>query len=240
MLLERCPNLEELTIGGSAPCPRPFNIRHVTAGRWPRMRSLTLGDMAIQFGKDEKTLLQESEAFTQFFVAHPSLQTLVFQHAGGSGFPSSLSLPRSALPCIKSFSGPLQYIKSLPNPRALQELTIPTLHHSTSSLPPICAILQGLPSLVSLSIWIDLSFANCTTPHDDRNIFGMLLECCPRLHHFDVMCFTRPTFHVVSVLSSLYLPCIHNTCSTSESVFGRVTALTPTSIIFAHKDLQNQ
>lgn len=196
MLLERCSTLEELTIGGRAPSPRPFNIRHLTAGRWPRLRSLTLGDMVIQFGKDEKALLEESEAFMRFLVAHPLLQTLAFQHAGGHGFPSSLSLPRSALPNIKSFSGPPIYIKSLPKPRALQELTISTLHHSTSSLPPICAILQGLPYLTSLSIWIDLSFTNRNSPHDDGSVFSMLLECCPRLHHFDVMCFTRPTFHV--------------------------------------------
>lgn len=201
MLLERCTTLEELTIGGLAPSPRPFNIRHVTAGRWPRLRSLTLGDMTLMLGRGEKALLQENEAFRQFFLAHPSLQTLAFQHAGGTGFPSSLSLPRSALPSVTSFRGPPRYVKSLPNPRYLRELTISTLHHSMSSLPPTCAILKGLPSLSSLSISIDLSFASHNTPHADRKIFSMLLQCCPRLHHIDVMCFTRPTFYVVSMLS---------------------------------------
>ena len=201
MLLERCPNLEALAIGGTVPCPRPFNIQHITAGRWPRLRSLTIGDMAIQLGHDEKALLQGSKAFMQFLVAHPSLQTLSFQHTGGSRFPTSLSLPRSALPHIKSFVGPPGYIRTLPNPKSIQELTISTLHHSTSSLPPTCSILQGLPSLVSLSIWIDLSFASPNTPHDDGSVFEMLLERCPRLHHIDIMCFTQPTFHVVSGLS---------------------------------------
>ena len=156
--------------------------------------------MAIQLGKDEKTLLHESEEFTKFLVAHPLLQTLAFQHAGGHGFPTSLSLPRSALPSLKSFTGPPTYVKTLPNPRALQELTISTLHHSMSSFPPICAILQGLPTLGSLSVWIDLSFANRNMPHDDGSLFGMLLQGCPHLHHLDVMCFTLPTFHVVSAL----------------------------------------
>jgi hypothetical protein len=207
MLLERCPTLEELTIGGTAPSPRPFNIRHVTAGRWPRLRSLTLGDMVLQFGKDGKALLQENKAFTQFLLAHPLLQTVAFQHTGGNGYPPSLSLPRFALPNIKSFSGPPKYIKTLPNPKAVQELTISTLHHSISSIPPTCAILQGLPSLHSLSIWIDLSFTSCHTPHDDGSMFGMLLDCCPRLRHLDVRCFTQPTFHVVSVpVVPPYLP----------------------------------
>jgi hypothetical protein len=58
--------------------------------------------------------------------------------------------------------------------------------------------LQGLPSLLSLSIWIDLSFTSCQTPHDDGTMFGMLLDSCPRLRHLDVRCFTQPTFHVVS------------------------------------------
>ncbi|KAG6836130.1 hypothetical protein H0H93_011089, partial [Arthromyces matolae] len=47
MLLENCPNLQELSIGGSAPSPRIFDTRHVTAGRWPRLRKLTLGDMQL-------------------------------------------------------------------------------------------------------------------------------------------------------------------------------------------------
>jgi hypothetical protein len=201
--LERCPTLEELTIGGTAPSPRPFNIQHITAGRWPRLRSLTIGDMAIQSRHDEKAWLQGNEAFMKFFIAHPSLQTLSFQHAGGSGFPVSLSLPWFALPRIKSFGGPPAYIKTLPNPRSIQELTISTLHHSASSLPPTCSILQGLPSLISLSIWIDLSFANPNTPHDDGSVFEMLLECCPRLHHIDVMCFTQPTFHAKTFSDAL-------------------------------------
>jgi hypothetical protein len=224
MLLERCPTLEELTLGGTAPSPRPFNIRHIAAGQWPHIRSLTLGDMTIQFGKDAKTSFQETEAFMKFLVAHPSLQTLAFQHAGGSGFPSSLSLPRSALPNIKSFGGPPEYIKTLPNPRSIQELTISTLHHSISSLPPTCAILQGLTSLASLSIWIDLSFSSRNTPRDDGGVFGMLLERCPRLHHINVMCFTQPTFHVVSVLSFFYLPCIY---STSQKEFSDALLCSP-------------
>ncbi|CAA7266164.1 unnamed protein product [Cyclocybe aegerita] len=47
MLLERSPRLESLTLGGPAPAPRILDVRHFTAGRWPRLRELVLGDVAV-------------------------------------------------------------------------------------------------------------------------------------------------------------------------------------------------
>lgn len=210
MIIEHCPNLEELTIGGVAPSPRIFDIQHVTHGRWPRLHSLTLGDMVLQSGngKDQQNQNRssgESQSFTRFLVAHPSLQSIAFQHSGGHNFPPSFFLPHSALLRITSFSGPPKYVTTLPNPALLQDLTLTSLHHSVMSFPPTCAILKSLPSLVSLSIWIDLSFANRKMLHDDEYIFRTLLESCPQLIHLDVKCFTRPTFHIVSPPSSCNL-----------------------------------
>ncbi|KAF9463246.1 hypothetical protein BDZ94DRAFT_1308981 [Collybia nuda] len=200
MILERCPNLEELTIGGVAPSPRCFDIQHVTRGRWPRLQSLTLGDMILLQCDGEQRSQNcfpgENHSFTGFLVAHPSLREISFQHSGGKNFPSSFSLPDSALPKVTSFSGPLKYVTTLPNPMLLQALTLTSLYHSIMSFPSTCTILKGLPSLLSLSIWIDLSFSNRKILHDDGDIFRSLLESCPQLVHFDVKCFTRPTFHI--------------------------------------------
>ncbi|KAF8065290.1 hypothetical protein FPV67DRAFT_1671562 [Lyophyllum atratum] len=203
MLLEHCPNLEVLTIGGPAPSPRLFDTRHVTAGRWPRLRKLTLGDMRLQqpSGPDEK--IPEGQALGNFLTAHPHLREVAFFHPGGTGFPSDLVLPRYALPRMTSFSGPGRFIKSLPHPGLIRHLRITTLHHCLSAFPPTYAMLKALPSLTSLTLWIDLSFANRNVVHDDGNIFRSLLECCPQLLHFEVFCFTRPTFHVKEFSAAL-------------------------------------
>ncbi|KAG6853525.1 hypothetical protein C0991_003520 [Blastosporella zonata] len=123
MLLENCPNLQDLAIGGSAPSPRIFDTRHVTAGRWPRLRKLTLGDMQLQSPSDHNG-------------------------KGKSAFTT-------------------------------------------------------MPYLLSLTIWIDLSFSNRKTIHDDGDIFRAVLDCCPSLLHFEVFCFTRPSFHIKEFSAAL-------------------------------------
>ncbi|RDB28146.1 hypothetical protein Hypma_001390 [Hypsizygus marmoreus] len=202
MLLERCPGLTELTIGGSAPSPRLFDTRHVMAGRWPRLRKLTLGETIILHASQDENA-PETQALNKFLAAHPTLREIAFQHPGTYGYPDSLLLPQNALPRVESFSGPPRYVRALTHPARLKSLAITTLHHCPSAFPPTCAILHGFPSLTSLSIWIDLSFARRNPLHDGGNIFRTILECCPRLIHFDVSCFTRPTFHVKEFSAAL-------------------------------------
>lgn len=215
MLLERCPRLEELTIGGPAPSPRVFDIRHVTVGRWLRLRSITIGDMAfISSNQSEEQTRKDHAAFMAFFAAHPTLQTISLQHAGGSAnFPSAFTLPPNALPNLNSFGGPLKFVRTLPNPRRLRHLTLTCLHHSTSAFPPTLAVLRELRALVSLNIWIDLSFGQSyglgartggengakrgQQRFDDLFVMQSLLTSSPGLKKLDVACFTRPTFGMV-------------------------------------------
>ncbi|KDR77173.1 hypothetical protein GALMADRAFT_225310 [Galerina marginata CBS 339.88] len=218
MLLERSPRLEELAIGGSAPSPRMFDIRHVTAGRWPRLRSITLGDMVmIASTKGEEQARKDHAAFMAFFVAHPGLQCIVLQHAGGSvHFPGAFVLPASALPNVHTFGGPLKFVKTLPIPQRLRHLTLTSLHHTASSFPPTFAALQELRWLESLSIWVDLSFGiQVSSPgsfgyggrtsgdslrgyqkYDDVQVLKNLVVSRPGLKHLEVACFTRPTFSI--------------------------------------------
>ena len=215
MLLERCPRLEELTIGGPAPSPRVFDIRHVTAGRWLRLRSVTIGDMVlISSTQSEEQARKDQAAFMAFFAAHPTLRSISLQHAGGSvNFPSAFILPPNALPNLSSFGGPLKFVKTLPHPRRLRHLTLTCLHHSNSAFPPTLAVLQQLKTLVSLSIWVDLSFGQSygtgarisgengakrgQQKFDDLVVMQSLLASSPGLKELDMACFTRPTFGMV-------------------------------------------
>ena len=225
MLLERSPRLEELTIGGPAPSPRVFDIRHITAGRWLRLRSITIGDMAlISSTQSEEQARKDHAAFMAFFAAHPTLRSISLQHAGGSAnFPSAFILPPNALPNLNSFGGPLKFVRTLPNPCRLRHLTLTCLHHSTSAFPATLAVLQELRTLVSLSIWIDLSFGQSyglgtrtggengakkgQQRFDDVLVMQSLLASSPGLKELDVACFTRPSFGMVcaDILHLLYI-----------------------------------
>ncbi|KAG2007227.1 hypothetical protein CC2G_014940 [Coprinopsis cinerea AmutBmut pab1-1] len=198
MLIERCPRLEELTLNAVAPAHRIFDARNVTLGRWPRLRSITLGDMALQEStKDDISSVQDYQAFMKFFANHPRLQHIALQHAGGSTiFPSSFALPFSALPRLESFHGPLKYLRSIPHPEKLRHLTLTSLHHTMSSFQPTFNALQDFPNLESLSVWIDLSFGGQLYLQDETQLFSSFLNACPTLRHLHVMCFTRPTFRV--------------------------------------------
>ncbi|KAF9482460.1 hypothetical protein BDN70DRAFT_892518 [Pholiota conissans] len=213
MLLERCPRLEELKIGGSFPSPRIFDIRHVTIGRWPCLRRITLGDMVlISQTKGEQQACKDHAAFMTFFAAHPNLRAVHLQHTGGSAhFPSSFSLPDNALPNVTSFSGPLKLVKSLPNLHNLRDLTLTTLHHTTSSFPATYAVLRDLKKLKSLSIWIDLSFGSSgsyafgrtsgenmktSSKYDDIHVLRSLATAIPTIKHLEISCFTCPPFSV--------------------------------------------
>ncbi|KAJ7851989.1 hypothetical protein B0H13DRAFT_2399116 [Mycena leptocephala] len=205
MLVEHCPDLEELIIGGAAPCPRLFDIRPVSYGQWPRLRSLTLGDLVMQ--APPKNDRRKEPSFMAFLRSHPQLRIIKMQHVGGESFPPSLALPPAALPCLRTFSGPLPYVRTLPQPWLLQHLSLNGLQHSTSSFPRLFSTLQQLTSLISLSLLIDLSlytsFTRSLQPRDHTKIFQSLLASCPKLSHLDLLCFTQPTFNVAEFSNAL-------------------------------------
>ncbi|KAJ7481777.1 hypothetical protein FB451DRAFT_1237132 [Mycena latifolia] len=204
MLVEHCPDLEELVIGGAAPCPRFFDIRPVSYGQWPRLRSLTLGDLAMHAPpKTKNDAARTPPSLMAFLQSHPQLRCVNIQHVGGvNTFPSSLNLPPTALPSLRTFSGPLAYVRTLPQPWLLQELSLTGLQHSTSSFPRLFSTLEQLRSLRSLSILIDLSLYTSVSrtlyPRDHGKIFYGIFASCPRLAHLDLRCFTQPAFSIVS------------------------------------------
>jgi len=170
MLLERSPRLEELTLGGPAPSPRIFDIRHVTSGRWPRLRSISLGDMML-ISADRCGEVEGNKAFHDFFTFHKELRHVGLDHAGSSAFfPDTFDFGSrdgqagalENLPKLESFSGSLKYVKTLPSKarRRLKALRLTCLHHTVAAVGPTVNVLYDLNSLEELSVWVDLSFGS--------------------------------------------------------------------------------
>ncbi|KAF6751609.1 hypothetical protein DFP72DRAFT_1172030 [Ephemerocybe angulata] len=198
MLIERCPRMEELSLSAPAPAHRLFDVRNVVLGRWPRLKSITLGDMILQSGtRDDGTAMADYQTFMKFFTTHTRLRHVAFQQSvGASTFPSAFSVPFSALSNLESFHGPLKYLRSIPHPEKLRFLTLTSLHHTTSSFSPTFTALQDFQNLESLSVWVDLSFGGQLNLQDESQLFNTFLLACPTLRHFQLMCFTRPNFRM--------------------------------------------
>ena len=170
MLLERSPRLEDLTLGGPAPSRRIFDIRHVTSGRWPRLRSVALGDMAL-ISAEKEDEIEAKKAFQTFFHFHRELRHIGLEHASGSAFfPGSFEFESvegspdlmDVLPKLESFAGSLKYVKTLPfqTRRQLKYLKLTSIHHSIAAIGPTTNVLRDLHALEELSTWIDLSFGS--------------------------------------------------------------------------------
>lgn len=171
MLLERSPRLEDLTLGGPAPSPRIFDIRHVTCGRWPRLRSISLGDMVLISAEKWDDEVKARLAFQTFFHFHRELRHIGLEHASGSRFfPGAFEFspmegsPDSVdvLPKLESFSGSLKYVKTLPSRtrKQLKALRLTCFHHNVASIGPTINVLRDLTALEELSAWVDLSFSS--------------------------------------------------------------------------------
>ena len=200
MLIERCPYMEELSLSAPAPAHRLLDVRNVVFGRWPHLKSITLGDMVLQgTSKEEGHSLADNQAFSKFFAAHSRLRSIAFQHTPGSAtFPASFSVPFSALRHLESFQGPLKYLRSIPHPEKLRFLTLTSLHHTVSSFSSTFTTLQDFPHLESLNVWVDLSLGGQLSMQDNSQLFNTFLLATPSLRHLQILCFTRPTFSVVS------------------------------------------
>lgn len=232
MILERSPRLEELTLGGPAPSPRMFDIRHVTSGRWPRLRSITLGDMVL-ISSERGGEVEAYKAFQNFFVFHKELKHVGLEHTGSSAFfPGVFDFGQpegtttlDVLPKLESFSGSLKYVKTLPfrARRRLKSLKLTYLHHNLAAVGPTINVLRDLSSLEEFGIWLDLSFGSTAgssrrssldgggrsggeqgVMSDDARVLGAILDACSeKLKHLDIACFTRPGFTVVRLFPSV-------------------------------------
>ncbi|RDB15634.1 hypothetical protein Hypma_004008 [Hypsizygus marmoreus] len=203
MLVNRCPDLEELSICSFSSSTRIFDFRPVTEGRWPNLHSLTLGSFGYQ---SDFTLGPTSEsAFARFLDDHPSLRYIRLQwnfKRWMSPEEVPMVLSPTALPELETFIGIYQQLARLPNPDSIEtvDLTCEPLHEGR--LDAICDVLRRLTSLSSLDLWTHVPEPN----QDHTHLFRSILSSCPKLTDLHLMCTTTFTAKPLKqLLSQLHL-----------------------------------
>ncbi|KAI6046126.1 hypothetical protein EDC04DRAFT_2632102 [Pisolithus marmoratus] len=181
MLIRRCPNLEDLHISG-APF-LPVSVVHpLCYARWPRLRSLSLGDIVLDWQPRGGGV---KPPFIAFLEAHPHLQTLRTSHAALS--PALLtSLEHGTLPNLKRFAGSLEHLQGLTQiyPQITSvAIDEPLVIRDTAPLLA-AGVLQGLRCLTELRVAFVFQ-----TAYEGVN-------ACPRLTKLELVCVRRPPFTV--------------------------------------------
>jgi hypothetical protein len=227
MLLNHSPHLEDLTIDILPSSSRRIDIRRLTSGHWPGLRSLTLGGRVVLSDQFADTA-PVGASFSDFLVAHPTLGNLVLYRVQGWNSPADLSVSSrtSTLPQFDSVGGNLRDIVGLTNSLSLKSIQLTSWPCDPSWTTPICT---NLTSLTSLDIWLTCG----DTPANHHSMFRHLLSACPRLSHLGVSCSSNPTFNVVC--SSIHNNFLSKIISSLERIFGRNPLCPTAQVILSHK-----
>ncbi|KII92598.1 hypothetical protein PLICRDRAFT_172671 [Plicaturopsis crispa FD-325 SS-3] len=194
MLINRCPNLEELCIEGTYVLSA--NAHELTRGRWPKLRKLTLGDVLVDWHTPAPT---EKRPFIDFLETHSSLQSLsISRHVlPHTHMPM---LDPEALPNLTHFGGTLEQLQALPRlhssiksigfrePMLMREITPLT----------VSGLLQSLSSLTELSIAFALH-----SMYDSSSLLRSLTSSCPQLRHLELTCGHKPSFQLESFAKTI-------------------------------------
>jgi hypothetical protein len=189
MLIQRCPNLEELTIDGISPMPTDAHM--LVEGRWPKLRKLSLGDVSIDWvpGPVDPT---QKRPFITWLEAHPTLESLnLSRHTIQSAYLSDLDATSLHL---SSFSGTMPQLQALPHIHSsLKSATFrePLLTRDVSP-QAVASLLQGMSNLTDLKISFMLH-----SMYDSGNLLRSLIASCPHLKHLDLTCGSKPSFQLV-------------------------------------------
>ncbi|KAL4243969.1 hypothetical protein ABKN59_010055 [Abortiporus biennis] len=206
MLSTRSPNLEVLVLGGTSN--EPGNFSRLAMARWPRLRSLTIGDMVF----DSSSLHPISNRnFLDFLECHPNLQSLhLLGHPDVTPIELGL-LDGGALPKLKSFTGSLSQLRALtirgfpahvpPNQRGsllsplsstLESICFPEPMPLRDLTPlAISGVLSSLNALTSLTISFSLQ-----SGYDSNGVLRTIVSSCPQLLHLDLTCAYKPSFYL--------------------------------------------
>lgn len=191
MLIDRCPNLEELSIDGRYPVPT--DIHHIADGRWPNLRKLTLGDVCTDW-IPRSLNAGEKRPFIAFLEAHPMLEYLDLSRHTVQPIHLA-SLDSTSLSRVTSFSGTHQQLQALPHLHS--ELKSLTFHDSVETrevaAPTVASLLRELTSLTDLRISFTLH-----SMYDSGNLLRSLIQSCPKLRHLELTCAHKPSFQLVS------------------------------------------
>jgi len=193
MLVKRCPNLEQLAIDGYSP-HAPVDAHGLVRGRWPKLRSLLIGDVVLDWHVELNPAL--GRPFRAFLEAHRTLEQLhLHSHAPSVAAPSVLAnLDPDALTKVSTFSGALAQAQVLPSRATLKTLRVPdalVLREGTSL--SVSASLAVLPALASLTIAFRLEQG-----YDNGSVLHAIVGACPHLRHLDFTVTCRPSFTIVN------------------------------------------
>ncbi|KAJ7446919.1 hypothetical protein B0H11DRAFT_373217 [Mycena galericulata] len=193
MLLNRCPNLQHLTI--DTVNERYIDVRPLFQGRWPKLQHLTLGDFVLLDAFATVDPLGTNNGMTDFLAYHQSLESLKLNQLEGWYFPLSLSLPPVALPNLRHFSARFLMIRHIPNVLCLESLELTNHPHGMYRMSGALWAISQLPALSSLRIWIDChDSGDADVKSEHMKYFADILVSAPRLGHLDISCSSDPTF----------------------------------------------
>jgi hypothetical protein len=193
MLIKRCPNLEHLAIDGHSP-HAPVDAHGLVRGRWPKLRSLLIGDVVLDWHVGLNPALDRP--FRSFLDAHRNLEALHLQsHAPSVAAPGVLAdLNTDALAKVSTFSGTLVQAQVLPARVSLKTLRVPDALPLRESTPlSVSSSLGMLPALVSLTIAFRLEQG-----YDNGSVLRAVVAACPHLRHLDFTIACRPSFTIVN------------------------------------------
>lgn len=200
MLLNRCPNLQHLTI--DTVNERSIDVRPLFQGRWPSLRHLTLGDFVLldAFATLD-SVANNGTSMMNFLAYHQSLEHVTLHQLEGWYFPLSLSLPLTSLPNLKHFSARFLMLRHLPDVQRLESLELTNHPHGMYTISGALWALTQLPALLSLRIWIDChDSGDADVKSEHTKYFTEILSCAPRLLHLDISCSSDPTFPMVILI----------------------------------------
>lgn len=195
MLIDRCPNLEELGVDGSYSVPTDMHF--IVGGRWPQLRKLTLGDVCIDWFP--RSLGQgEKRPFIAFLEAHEQLESLSLSRHTIQ--PIHLStLDPASLSRVTTFCGTHQQLQAMPHLHPdLKSVTFgDAVETREVSAPTVASLLRELTSLTDLKISFTLH-----SMYDSGNLLRSLIHSCPQLRHLELTCAHKPSFQLVSLVNT--------------------------------------
>ncbi|KAJ7690197.1 hypothetical protein B0H17DRAFT_593437 [Mycena rosella] len=155
MLMERCPNLEELTLRLFCSSHSLRDMDKLTSHVFPHLRALQL---EIWFYNRDPSFSQPSvELLGPFLSAHPNIAELsIFPYTSDPERPIPNTLPLflapAALSRLRAFVGVYQHIAELPDSAALETLDLTGDPVSVVSVKAVGAALRRLSALRSLDV----------------------------------------------------------------------------------------
>ncbi|KAG6336620.1 hypothetical protein ID866_2459 [Astraeus odoratus] len=185
MLIRRCPGLEELHISG-APF-LPVSVVHpLCYARWPRLRSLSLGDIVLDWqprGGGVKA------PFIAFLEAHPHLRSLRTSRAAlNPAFLSSLE--QYSLPRLTRFGGSLEHLQGLA--RIHSQIT------SVAIDEPL--VIRDMAPLLAAG-----------SAYEGGSLVRSIVGACPRLTKLELICTRSPSFTIDTFAKIIrVLPRLHH------------------------------